>query len=325
MNDIQSIIIHFLDGSASEEEKEALTNWLTKTSDNRREFQEIRDLWLSTNLSSDNGEVERALAEFRKRRKSLFIVKKRTPAILISFMKIAALFILAFGSSYYLWKHTETSTSKLIVNKLITSDNGKGCFILPDSTVVWLNKNSILEYPEYFPSGKREVKLKGEAYFQVHKIADSKFHVHANDLSVEVTGTEFVVQNYDYRQTVETILLDGKVFINGNGRTELHPDQRFVLEKHSGSFAVDSVNSKNYIGWIQDKLEFDNAKLSDIFTQLEGWYGIEINCPRVYAEQTRMTFMIRDESKEEILRAVQMIIPVEYKWEDYILHIIPPQ
>lgn len=325
MKDIQNIIIHFLDGSATEEEKGVLADWLTKTSDNRRTFQEIRDLWLSANLSSDHGDVDRALTEFRKRRGSLLIVKKKTPSFLVSLMKIAGLFILAFASSYYLWENIGTSTSEVIVNKLITSENGKGRFILPDSTIVWLNKNSMLEYPESFSPGNREVKLKGEAYFQVRKVADSQFRVHANDLSVEVTGTEFVVQNYAYRQTVETILLNGKVFIDRNERTELYPDQRFVLDKYSGSYVVDSVNSRNYIGWIQDKLKFDNAKLSDIFTQMEGWYGIAIHCPPIYAEQTRMTFMIRDESIEEILRAVQMIIPLEYKWEEHVLHIIPPQ
>ena len=52
------------------------------------------------------------------------------------------------------------------MNRLLTANGSKGRFVLPDSTVVWLNSNSLLEYPETFSSSAREVSLSGEAYFE---------------------------------------------------------------------------------------------------------------------------------------------------------------
>lgn len=327
MNDINQIIIQYLDGTATAVEKKILLNWLKESEENLKEFSEIRDLWLvsNTNLSED-ADTEQSLEQLRKRIFADLKVKSYQPVPLYkSFIKYAAIFILAFGLAYWLSSQFNTTPQQntLLVNRLITSDNSRGRFILPDSTIVWLNRNSILEYPEIFNDKQREVKLTGEAYFEVTKQPGSAFHVTANDIQVEVTGTSFVVQNYENRKSVETVLLSGKVQVAGKGfkKADLLPDQRYVIDKTTGVCHIDTVNSSNYIGWINSKLVFDNHRLSDIITQMQGWYNIDIYCPPAFAHNVRMTFTIRDESIEEILRAIKFIIPVTSKWENETLYI----
>ena len=46
-NDINEIIIRYLDGSAELEEKKLLLQWLKQADSNRNDFTAIRDLWLS--------------------------------------------------------------------------------------------------------------------------------------------------------------------------------------------------------------------------------------------------------------------------------------
>ena len=46
IGDINEVIIRFLDGTATCEEKVFLLNWLKQSEKNRNEFSEVRDLWL---------------------------------------------------------------------------------------------------------------------------------------------------------------------------------------------------------------------------------------------------------------------------------------
>ena len=45
IGDINEVIIRFLDGTATCEEKVFLLNWLKQSEKNRNEFSEVRDLW----------------------------------------------------------------------------------------------------------------------------------------------------------------------------------------------------------------------------------------------------------------------------------------
>ena len=67
-------------------------------------------------------------------------------------------------------RRSEYSASEVIVqNQLITAKGSKGKFTLPDGSVVWLNSETKLTYPDQFTGDKRSVSLEGEAYFEVAK------------------------------------------------------------------------------------------------------------------------------------------------------------
>jgi transmembrane sensor len=70
-------------------------------------------------------------------------------------------------------------------------------FYLPDSTKVYLNSKTSLSYPLVFSDNIREVKLSGEAYFEVAENKEVPFVVNTGRINIEVTGTEFLATNYD--------------------------------------------------------------------------------------------------------------------------------
>ncbi|MFQ6929045.1 MAG: FecR domain-containing protein [Parabacteroides merdae] len=59
----------------------------------------------------------------------------------------------------------------IVQNQLITAKGSKGRFTLPDGSVVWLNSETKLTYPNQFADDRRLVSLEGEAYFKVAKDA----------------------------------------------------------------------------------------------------------------------------------------------------------
>jgi ferric-dicitrate binding protein FerR (iron transport regulator) len=57
-----------------------------------------------------------------------------------------------------------------------------------------MNKNSVLNYPDRFTGGTREISLKGEAFFDVAHDKSKPFMIHVNDVVVKVVGTSFNIK-----------------------------------------------------------------------------------------------------------------------------------
>ena len=65
--------------------------------------------------------------------------------------------------------------------------------LLPDSTQVWLNASSTLEFPDHFSAGKREVVLSGEAYFDVKHADKIPFIIHTGKIFHHTVRPWFIV------------------------------------------------------------------------------------------------------------------------------------
>ena len=183
-NDINEIIIRYLDGTAELEEKMLLLRWLKQSDGNRDDFTATRDLWLSCNVAAGNElEVDVALGRLKDRilleqdrmgRESR--TKKKTLSVVLRWIRIAAVLLLLLGIGYGIGSRREHSAPDVIVqNQLITAKGSKGRFTLPDGSVVWLNSATKLTYPNQFADDRRLVSLEGEAYFEVAKDAKKTF------------------------------------------------------------------------------------------------------------------------------------------------------
>ena len=325
--DINFIIIRYLDGSASLEEKRQLLQWLKESEKNRSDFTDTRDLWLSCNASADNElEVDIALDRLKMRIMNEHErIGKKTRRSFIRWYQAAAVLLVLFG--LYFWLSIEQTEPKLMVqNQLITAKGSKGKFTLPDGTVVWLNSESRLVYPDQFADGKRTVNLVGGAYFEVVKDEKKPFIVKAGDVDVEVLGTSFNISSYPFKDNIETALLSGSVKISGPSvRKEIYlkPNEVFEYKRDLHAVSVKSANASLYADWIKDRLVFDNRPLSDILISMEGWYNMDIVCPEKFAESTYMSFTIRQEDIDEILRAMSFIILISYQIKNGKAFIMP--
>ena len=74
-----------------------------------------------------------------------------------------------------------------------------------------LNGGSSLKFPTQFTGKVRDVKLTGEAYFEVVSNHKKPFIVSTENIDVKVTGTSFNVMAYADEQITEVTLKNGKV------------------------------------------------------------------------------------------------------------------
>ena len=194
-HDINEIIIRYLDGSAALEEKMLLLRWLKQSDGNRDDFAVTRDLWLSCNVAAGNElEVDIALEKLKDRilleqgrMEKESLTERKTLSVVLRWTRVAAVLLLLLGIGYGIGSWREHSVSDVIVqNQLITAKGSKGRFTLPDGSVVWLNSETKLTYPNQFTGDRRFVSLEGEAYFEGAKDAKKPFVVQAGEIDVEV-------------------------------------------------------------------------------------------------------------------------------------------
>ena len=313
----QHILIRYFLKQASEEEKEAIRQWIESNEDNRRRF--IRErIRFDASILVDEAAVEPSTKIASGKRYRLH------PALNWS-LKVAASVLLLLGSFYWYDNYRTAQLAQTFQCVYVPAGNRTN-IQLPDGTNVWLNANTSLRYPMVFSKTRREIQLDGEGYFEVAKDAKKPFVVQAGEIDVEVLGTCFDLDSYFSGEFVETALLNGSVKISGKALKDpvyLKPNELFRYRKSDQIASVEEAKVGLYADWIKDRLVFDNDCLSDILISMEGRYNMDIECPKQFAASTRLSFTIRQESIEEVMEAMSQIVPVKYEIKGNKLYITP--
>ena len=202
-------------------------------------------------------------------------------------------------------------------NTIRVPRGGEYKLFLSDNTEVFLNSDSEIRFPVKFGKGKRDVFLRGEAFFVVTKDASRPFVVNANDkMSVEVLGTQFNLQAYPDDAFVETTLNEGAVRVfNGKQGVRLRPDEQAVYDE--GKFTVRKVDASSYSAWKEGRFMLLNHSLENIMTRLARWYNIDIFWEN--PEVTEYHFsgeLARYEDFTEILRMLELATRVHFEVKD---------
>ena len=194
--------------------------------------------------------------------------------------QIAAVLIglaLVIGYQYY-----------LLSDRVHTTAYGESKHVvLPDGSTVMLNANSELRYERTWPQHQpRRVKLTGEAFFSVtHQTDDQKFVVQANDLAIEVLGTEF---NVNHRRGETAVMLQqGRVRLDWSaseravGATADTTRQLTIKPGELVVFSADTLTRKEvnphvYASWTDNEWRFEQTPLSEVITMIEDNYGYRV-------------------------------------------------
>lgn len=148
--------------------------------------------------------------------------------------------------------------------------------VLEDSTVVWLNSESTLCYPEKFAANSRRVSVTGEAYFEVHHEKNRPFIVDIGGEMIKVYGTTFNVRGYKDEEAILTTLETGKISIsdiqNRDAELFLYPGHQARFDKATSEVRMKEVDTEIVTGWRQGKFVFEETPLSTIMRDLSRWY-----------------------------------------------------
>lgn len=188
---------------------------------------------------------------------------------------------------------------------------------LADGTVVYLNAGSSLRYPQQFSTdGARKVFLKGEAYFNVKKDPNRPFIVDADDVSVEVLGTQFNVNTFHYLNEFNCVLVEGSVKLSDSkSNVVLTPNQKATKTSKLGAMAVSKVKTNMYTSWVNGELLLENSSFEYISNKLSKFYNIKIDNNNKKLKNQRFSGAIRLQNSdiESILELLRLDTPFSFK------------
>lgn len=230
----------------------------------------------------------------------------------------ASLFLFIFRSSQEISQPTEFSMelfSEVTSPKQVEQTLSNGyCVVstpaatttlvtLSDGTRVMLNANSTLEYPASFDDAEvREVRLKGEAHFEVTKNPHRPFVVKAGEMQTQVLGTVFDVKAYR-KDAPKVTLMEGKVKVsNADTEVEMRPGQTATLQADK---IVVSKASSSASDWLEGDFDMDQVTLAEAMSDIGAWYNKTV----VFQSQSNMDKLIhfrfsRRASLQEIITAL---------------------
>jgi len=213
------------------------------------------------------------------------------------------------------------SADRESMNKVIIPYGKKSMIILSDGTKVWLNAGSQLVYPSTFMRKRREVVLVGEAYFDVAKNDEKPFIVRTSDLNVKVLGTKFDVSAYPEDKMIETILEEGSVSleINGKGIIEndreflLAPNQKISLNKESREAMVRMVDVSMYTTWKEGMLKAESEDLVRLVKKIERYYNIQVILKDPLVGGYKISGKLDlEQGAEEVLNIIKLTVPIDW-------------
>ena len=298
----------YLLGEASDPEKQTVLDWIATDAANKRYFDQFKLIWdTSKELVLDSPVDEnKAWQRFQQRVQP----KTATPVKRIGFtpLRIAAAIALLIGMTIggYLVYNSLNPPKELYIyaEHQVVKDT------LPDGSVVTLNKRSLLSFPQKFKGNKREVVLKGEAFFNVQPDKQKPFIIYAGDADITVVGTSFNVKSID--GNTEVVVETGIVRVTKNGQTiELKAGERTTLTKETKTPVKEAVTDKLYNYYRTREFVCDDTPLWKLVDVINEAYDVNIIFGREELRNIPITSPFYNQSLDQVLEVISLTLNIK--------------
>lgn len=243
---------------------------------------------------------------------------------------------------------TATIDKKTEQDPIVANNGSRSRSLLPDGTTVWLNAGSKLHYENDFNGATREVRLEGEAFFDVIKQPERPFIVHTSGINIKVLGTAFNVKSYPEDKTVETTLYRGLVEVSRQEditekTIQLKPNEKLILAKQAAieepelsdvkapvkkqlpaNFVITHIDSTKKeserfeTAWLYSRLEFRGNRFEELAHKLERWYNVTIVFTDDNVKNLNFNGSFEKENVEQAFKALKVAVPsFIYKIENH--------
>lgn len=327
-NKYSELLFKYFSGVISEQEKHELLLWLKENEEHKYLMDKMSDWWAVAHIPLFRSDLEADFVEhFQLLLASSSSIHKKNASkrtLLNRWSKVAAaclLLIAVSGTAFYIGQNTNKQAIIAAYTETIVPYGSQARIVLPDSSVVLLNAGSSLKYKNDYNQYDRRVELSGEACFDITPNAQKPFFVTSDKLHVRVEGTTFNVKAYENEETIDVVLISGKVNVQFPDKQKapisLTPNQQLSYNKKKGKTAVAFVNASNAVLWINGGLHFEEKTFLEISHELERKYAvsIEVRSKSLPKEVFTGTFL-PNYTLEQILKEIDVDKKYRYIYEN---------
>jgi ferric-dicitrate binding protein FerR (iron transport regulator) len=197
---------------------------------------------------------------------------------------------------------------------------------LPDGSSVILKKHARISYPTAFAADRREVTLRGEAFFEVVKNPAQPFFVYAGSMVTKVKGTSFSIKANDDDEDVELVVKTGvvevsaldderKSEVSAGKKLILKPNEQVTFNRKSLNMVTKTVQKPVLLNLPAESqnFEFRRTPLAEVFAELEKTYGIRIQFDARAIAHCTLTARLGDEPVHEKLDLICAVVNARYE------------
>lgn len=240
------------------------------------------------------------------------------------FLKIAASLLLVGGLAWLVYQSASEPEAQMLEWR--TTSQMQEQRQLPDGSVVTLNANSLLRYPEQF-SKSRQVVLEGEAFFEVQKDEKQPFRVATGNVTTEVLGTAFNLKWDRPGQTVELEVTEGKVAFASfqaelSERIFVSAGEQAVYHGQTNTIERFEVFNPNLISWKTKKLVFSNATVSKVLEDASVYFDVNFTVEDESIKNCKFSGTLDNPELEDFLRALEYVLRSRYEINDKTIRLM---
>jgi transmembrane sensor len=347
-SEFKSIVERYLKGEASAVDQAMIEAWIAATEDNPVDLTETELAAIRTDmlqhLREHNGYAldsggEEALSpaansddqtglQTLQEHSSVTRVRHLIPWI--QRIAVAVIFCAGVLSLFYYWRTTTVKRAPVAVNETLPATQYRvrvvatqaiRKVVLPDSSVVILNRSGSLYYNMPFDKNTREVFLdSGEAFFDVKKNTGFPFVVYANKTATTVLGTSFNIRITEKKRTVKIVVKTGKVKVAANPDLPqdsirvLLPEQGLEINTSNNTVRTFSQPANITTSWWDGALVFRQNSMKEVVEALENRYQVHIRLATPALQQYRVSGdFTRSHTLTAVLDALCLVHRLSYE------------
>jgi ferric-dicitrate binding protein FerR (iron transport regulator) len=318
MNIDKTLVARFFNGECTETEARKVMEWMRSPASDQFFARQTEEAWKDAGNKME--QTDDVKSEFIKQ---VILQKVRNERVVYTrqptrtrpnfapwWWAAAAVFIVVLAIGIHTRFSSKQETPLAVQSPaVVVKENPRGQktkAFLPDGSIVWLNAESSLMFPEQFTDSTRSVQLEGEAYFEVVHNPARPFVVMAGNTITRVLGTSFNIKAYGEDHNVTVALTEGKVEVWHRGAGD-HGDAE-QLNPGEGLMAANDGHIKRFIfdprehtAWKDGLLYFRKADFNTVRKALERWYGVDFEIHNFRQDDWNFTGSFRNEYLTTVL------------------------
>ncbi|MCL6217680.1 FecR family protein [Zunongwangia pacifica] len=324
--DQKKLLERYFSGNCSEEEKEIIERLFLSEKNNPKLKHFLKEIWEKT-----RGEVKTRDFDDSAYRSVLAKIKVKPKRDIRKWYAIAASLVVIIASlAYTFYLNSDgPGVSPALTYITVSTEKGEQKNIkLPDGTIVKLNYESTLTYPENFDEENRRVQLVGEGFFEVSD-SEGNFKVDFADHYVKGDNTHFNIQAYANDSESTVSLTAGTLNVGGIGSKDilypLQANESLHISKDA-TFKKERMDSRAVLAWKEGNIYFKNTGLSEVLTSLSRKYRDSIVLKPNGDPLPKFTINIKSGySLEQILETLSLTKKITYKRQGKIIIVTPKE
>lgn len=306
------LIAKVLSGEANAEEVRALESWRGASADNEEHFHLSKKLFdamasgetfVEVNTDDAWNRLSRKIGE-EEDAKIIPLQRRFTPLRVAA--SVALLIILGFVAA-------RLFNTKPAEPLMIMASKERVERRLPDGSHVFLNKNTEISYVKN-KDNVREVKLKGEAFFEVVHDPRQPFIITVGDVVIRDIGTAFNVKAVPGTSLVEVFVESGEVQFSTTNAAGLVLAKGEAAEYNvtSGTFKKQAAAQKeNAVSYRTKVFSFRNTSLQDVIDQINAVYDSDIRLDDPKLGLCKLSVSFNNETLDMIVSIIADTLDLE--------------